>query len=170
MRFFASGFFHESSSSRPLNTTKGLFRLFQKFAETFTSQGISTVSRHIETSKWCYGVNPSDATNKRSAFLLLLTLWKVFRCWFLTQNRANNTQLLFLSLYSNLLLSLEKRYKVFLHPWIFTARCPRAKMLARCHTCSISICVGGMHALWGLKQKQLGLRGLMRASVACARR
>jgi hypothetical protein len=38
-RFFASGFFHESPSPKPLKITVGSFRIFLKFAEIFASQG-----------------------------------------------------------------------------------------------------------------------------------
>jgi hypothetical protein len=48
MRFFASGFFHESSSPKPLQITLGNFRVisnfFRKIAEIFASQGSPLVS------------------------------------------------------------------------------------------------------------------------------
>jgi hypothetical protein len=40
-RIFASGFFHESSSPKPLKITLGSFR--RKFVEIFASQGASPV-------------------------------------------------------------------------------------------------------------------------------
>jgi hypothetical protein len=36
---FASGFFHESSSPKPLKILLGSFLIFRKFAEIFASQG-----------------------------------------------------------------------------------------------------------------------------------
>ncbi len=40
MRFFASDFFHESSSPGPLKITLGSLRIFRKFAEIFAAQGV----------------------------------------------------------------------------------------------------------------------------------
>jgi hypothetical protein len=39
MRFFALGSFNEPSSPKPLKITLGSFKICQKLAETFTSQG-----------------------------------------------------------------------------------------------------------------------------------
>ncbi len=47
MRFFALGFFHESSSPKPLKITLGSFQtFFKKCAEIFTSQGPPPVPIH----------------------------------------------------------------------------------------------------------------------------
>ncbi len=43
-RIFASDFFHESSSPKPLKITLGSFQIFLKFAEIFASQGAPPVS------------------------------------------------------------------------------------------------------------------------------
>jgi len=44
MRFFASGFFHESVSPKPLTIPFGPFKFFQKFVEIFAAQGLPPVS------------------------------------------------------------------------------------------------------------------------------
>jgi hypothetical protein len=44
MRFFASGFFHESVSPPAQSIPLGPFRFFRKFAEIFASQGVPPVS------------------------------------------------------------------------------------------------------------------------------
>jgi hypothetical protein len=43
-RFFASGFYHESSSPKPLQITQGNFEFFQKFAEIFPRPDAPPVS------------------------------------------------------------------------------------------------------------------------------
>jgi hypothetical protein len=43
-RFFASGFFHESSSPKPLNIALGSSNFFLRFAEIFPSQGAPPLS------------------------------------------------------------------------------------------------------------------------------
>ncbi len=42
--FLLQIFFHESSYPKPLDITKGSFRIFRKFAETFANQGEQSVS------------------------------------------------------------------------------------------------------------------------------
>jgi hypothetical protein len=44
MKFFASGFFHESVSPKPLTIPLGPFNFFRKFAEIFSAQGLPPVS------------------------------------------------------------------------------------------------------------------------------
>jgi hypothetical protein len=43
-RFFASGFFHESSSPKPLQITLGHLKFLQNFSKIFASQGTPPVS------------------------------------------------------------------------------------------------------------------------------
>ncbi len=43
-RFFALGFFHESSSPMPEKITLGSFKFFRKFVEIFESQGAPLIS------------------------------------------------------------------------------------------------------------------------------
>ncbi len=43
-RFFASGFFRESSSPKPMKSACGSIQIFQTFAEIFASQGAPPVS------------------------------------------------------------------------------------------------------------------------------
>jgi hypothetical protein len=44
MRFFASGFFHESVSPKPRTIPLGPFNIFRKFVEIFSAQGLPPVS------------------------------------------------------------------------------------------------------------------------------
>ncbi len=59
-KIFTSDVFHESSSPKPLKVTLGSFRIFQKFAEIFTSQGaplVSTTPAELVAKFSAYGVD-----------------------------------------------------------------------------------------------------------------
>jgi hypothetical protein len=62
-RFFASGFFHESSSPKVLKIKLGTFKIFRKFAKIFARHGAPPVSKHTPPpprGKFATGVNDTS--------------------------------------------------------------------------------------------------------------
>jgi hypothetical protein len=61
MRFFASGFFHESVSPQPQSIPLGLFRIFSKIRGDIRMSRCTTTGINDTGGKFATGVNDTDS-------------------------------------------------------------------------------------------------------------